>query len=104
VKNDPYRSKDWTLGITVRWFLKKDREATVTCDKCNGKGQYSSFGYLGFDEENDLKCKTCWGRGRVPNPTLEPEPEVPEVFRNYMEGYYKKFFETIDKLGQKFKS
>jgi hypothetical protein len=102
--NNPYQNKDWSLGITVKWFLKKDRESTVPCDNCNGIGQCSSFGYLGFNEENDLRCKTCRGRGQVPNPDLEPMPAVPEVFRNYMEVYYHRFFETIDRLEKKWKS
>jgi DnaJ-class molecular chaperone len=37
------------------------------CTKCNGKGFHSIVAYYSLK----LKCKTCRGKGRVPNKTTK---------------------------------
>jgi hypothetical protein len=101
--NDPYTSKDWRIRVSIDWVLKDDVVKTIDCKRCNGQGRFSSFGYLGFDEENDLRCDTCWGKGQVPNPDIEDKPPMPEVFVNYMRGYFKKFFDMLDEREKKHK-
>ena len=90
---NPYKSRDWRISVGVEWVLKDDVKATIPCERCNGHGESSGWGVCDYE---DLRCKTCWGSGSVPNPELEPRPRMPEVFLNYMRGYFNKFFDDMD--------
>jgi len=92
--NNPYESRDWHIVVSVRWKLKPDVITHIKCERCNGSGQFSSWG---ADPNDDLTCNVCWGSGKVPNPEIEDKPRMPEVFRNYIRGYYHKFFNDMDK-------
>ena len=91
--DNPYKSRDWRIRVRLDWTLKDDVIRTVPCTRCNGKGEFGSWG---ADPDDDLSCPDCMGKGQVRNPDIEPVPRMPEVFRNYMKGYFHKFFDMMD--------
>lgn len=91
--HNPYKSRDWRIRVRCEWILRDDVIRTIKCERCNGHG---SFGSWGGDPDDDNTCNTCMGRGEVPNPEIEPRPVMPEVFINYMRGYFNKFFDMMD--------
>ena len=93
--DNPYESRDWRIRVRVDWTLKKGVVEYIPCASCGGDGETSGWGNL--DEYPDNRCGTCWGSGKVKNPDIEPMPRMPEVFRNYMRGYFHKFFDMMDK-------
>lgn len=65
------------MGQSGAWTLKLEYGGSapeqIKCTDCNGAGHYTGFRAM-FDDQEE-KCKTCFGYRMIRNPTwIEPTP------------------------------
>ena len=80
------------------WLLKLEYSGTapemIACTGCNGKGHYSGLARSwDGDDDDDNKCKECYGNGKIRNPawiTPIPPKELVDTLSKVMRDAWNK--------------